>query len=106
VLGDAVYGYDRDCMESVTGGLLQQTERRLAVAESCTGGLISKKVTTIAGSSNYFLGGVVAYANELKTRFLDVPKTSSTCMEQSAARPPKRWPAASATGPEPTSACR
>lgn len=74
VLGDAIYGYDRDCMESVTGALLQRAGRRLAVAESCTGGLISKKLTTIAGSSNYFLGGVVAYANELKTRFLDVPE--------------------------------
>ena len=73
-LGDAIYGYDRDCMESVTGGLLQRGGRRLAVAESCTGGLIAEKLTTIAGSSNYFLGGVVAYANELKTRFLDVPE--------------------------------
>ncbi len=74
VLGDAIYGYDRDCMESVAGGLLLRAGWRLAVAESCSGGLISKKLTDIPGSSAYFLGGVVAYSNELKTIFLDVPK--------------------------------
>ena len=74
VLGDAIYGYDRDCMESVTGALLLRAGWRLAVAESCTGGLIAEKLTNIAGSSAYFLGGVVAYANDLKTSFLDVPE--------------------------------
>jgi nicotinamide-nucleotide amidase len=74
VLGDAIYGYDRDCMESVAGGLLQRTGWRLAVAESCSGGLISQKLTNIAGSSAYFLGGVIAYSNELKIKFLDVPE--------------------------------
>ena len=74
VLGDAIYGYDRDCMESVTGTLLLRAGWRLAVAESCTGGLIAEKMTSLAGSSAYFLGGVVAYANDLKTSFLDVPE--------------------------------
>ena len=74
VLGDAIYGYDRDCMESVTGALLLHAGWRLAVAESCTGGLIAEKMTSLAGSSAYFLGGVVAYANDLKTSFLDVPE--------------------------------
>jgi nicotinamide-nucleotide amidase len=74
VLGDAIYGYDRDCMESVAGSLLLRAGWRLAVAESCSGGLISKKLTNIPGSSAYFLGGVVAYSNDLKTIFLDVPK--------------------------------
>lgn len=74
VLGDAIYGYDRDCMESVAGSLLQRTGWHLAVAESCSGGLICQKLTNIAGSSAYFLGGVVAYSNELKIKFLDVPE--------------------------------
>lgn len=74
VLGDAIYGYDRDCMESVTGALLLRAGWRLAVAESCTGGLIAEKMTSLAGSSAYFLGGVVAYANDLKISFLDVPE--------------------------------
>ena len=74
VLGDAIYGHDRDCMESVTGALLQRAGWRLAVAESCSGGLIAEKMTSIPGSSDYFLGGVVAYANELKSCFLDVPE--------------------------------
>lgn len=72
VLGDAIYGYDRDCMESVTGALLQRAGWRLAVAESCTGGMIAERMTSLSGSSAYFLGGVVAYANDLKTSFLDV----------------------------------
>jgi len=45
----------------------------VALAESCTGGLIAGTLTSVAGSSGYFLGGVVAYSNEAKTSFLDVP---------------------------------
>ena len=59
--------------------MLQETclERRLtvAVAESCTGGLISAAITELPGSSGYFLGGVVSYANAAKEAFLDVPRT-------------------------------
>ncbi len=47
---------------------------RLAVAESCTGGLVSHSVTNLSGSSAFFLGGVVAYANEVKERLLGVPR--------------------------------
>lgn len=45
----------------------------LAVAESCTGGLVADAITDVAGSSGYFAGGVVSYSNEAKERFLDVP---------------------------------
>jgi competence/damage-inducible protein CinA-like protein len=72
-LGDAVYGVDGQEMEEVVGALLTQRKRTLAVAESCTGGLISGRFTNIAGSSAYFEQGVVAYSNAAKTGLLGVP---------------------------------
>jgi nicotinamide-nucleotide amidase len=60
-----------DLVEAV-GERLLSTGRRLAVAESCTGGLIAKRITDRAGASAYFVGGVVAYADEVKLRQLDV----------------------------------
>ena len=72
VLGDAIYGQDRDSMERVVGKLLKKNHLRLAVAESCTGGLISKKLTDSPGSSSYFLGGVISYADSLKNEYLGV----------------------------------
>lgn len=53
--------------------LLTARELTIATAESCTGGLIAHRITTVAGSSAYFLGGVVAYSNALKETMLDVP---------------------------------
>jgi nicotinamide-nucleotide amidase len=55
------------------GGLLAASGRTLAVAESCTGGLIAGAITSIPGSSGYFPGGIVAYRNSAKTSLLDVP---------------------------------
>jgi nicotinamide-nucleotide amidase len=52
---------------------LTSSDRTLAVAESCTGGLIAKRLTDLPGSTSFFLGGVVAYANETKVQQLDVP---------------------------------
>ncbi|MDK9707527.1 MAG: CinA family nicotinamide mononucleotide deamidase-related protein [Desulforhopalus sp.] len=72
VLGDSIYGFDRDNMETVVGKLLFDRHHKLAVAESCTGGLICRKLTDIPGSSSYVLGGVVAYDNSLKTEYLGV----------------------------------
>ncbi|MBW1636301.1 MAG: CinA family nicotinamide mononucleotide deamidase-related protein [Deltaproteobacteria bacterium] len=72
VLGDAIYGQDRESMERVVGRLLQKKSLQLAIAESCTGGLISKKITDTPGSSAYFLGGVISYANSFKNDYLDV----------------------------------
>lgn len=59
-------------LEFLIGGKLQERGLRLAVAESCTGGLIGHRITNVAGSSVYFLGGVIAYANEAKMRLLGV----------------------------------
>lgn len=55
------------------GKLLRAHRMKLALAESCTGGLIAHEITNVAGSSEYFLGGVVAYAYEAKEMLLDVP---------------------------------
>jgi nicotinamide-nucleotide amidase len=71
-LGDALYGTDDDTMASVTGQLLQIDGKILATAESCTGGLIGRKITSVPGSSEYFAGGVIAYSNGLKKKFLGV----------------------------------
>lgn len=73
--GDAVYA-DREeaTLESVVGELLRRAGRTLAVAESCTGGLLAERLTRVPGSSAYFLGGAVVYTNALKIRLLGVPE--------------------------------
>lgn len=73
-LGDAVYGVDGQELEEVVGALLKQRRLKLAVAESCTGGLIGGRITSIAGSSEYFERGVVAYSDLSKTELLGVPR--------------------------------
>jgi nicotinamide-nucleotide amidase len=72
-LGDAVYGVEGVEMEEVVGALLKQRRLTLAVAESCTGGLIGTRITNIAGSSGYFDRGAVVYSNLAKTEMLGVP---------------------------------
>jgi nicotinamide-nucleotide amidase len=59
-------------MEARVGQLLLQRKQTLALAESCTGGLISQRITRVAGSSAYYYGGAVTYANEAKMNFLGV----------------------------------
>ena len=61
-------------LEQAVGRLLLALGMRVAVAESCTGGLIMHRLTNVPGSSRYFLGGVVAYANEAKMQILGVPE--------------------------------
>lgn len=73
LLGDAVYGFDEQTLPEVVGGLLKEKGFKLAAAESCTGGMLAKMITDIAGSSEYFLGGWVTYSNEAKIRDLGVP---------------------------------
>ncbi|MFA5073846.1 MAG: competence/damage-inducible protein A [Nitrospirota bacterium] len=72
-LRDAVYAEDEQEMEEVVGALLKQRRLSLAVAESCTGGLICKRITNIPGSSEYFGRGAVVYDNQAKTDMLGVP---------------------------------
>jgi nicotinamide-nucleotide amidase len=61
-----------ECVETV-GRLLRQRGQLLAVAESCTGGLLGARLTALPGSSRFFVGGVIAYANAVKERVLGVP---------------------------------
>jgi PncC family amidohydrolase len=58
---------------ALLGRCLRSSGKTLVVAESCTGGLLSGAITAVAGSSEYFLGGIVAYHNSVKTRLLGVP---------------------------------
>lgn len=74
LLGEDVYGVDVDSLEQVVGDGLRRRGLTLAVAESCTGGLLSKRITDIPGCSDYYLGGVCSYANEVKMRVLGVRK--------------------------------
>ncbi|SDP63296.1 competence/damage-inducible protein A [Desulforhopalus singaporensis] len=74
VLGDSIYGCDRESMEKIVGKLLKKSKLQLAVAESCTGGLICRRITNTPGSSDYLLGGVVSYANSMKSEFLGVDR--------------------------------
>ncbi|HXW05293.1 MAG TPA: competence/damage-inducible protein A [Vicinamibacterales bacterium] len=72
-LAPDVYSEDGRPLEEIVGRLLQERGLTIAAAESCTGGLLLSRLTDVPGSSAYVLGGVVAYANELKTAFANVP---------------------------------
>jgi nicotinamide-nucleotide amidase len=75
-LGDHVYAIGDEGLEETVGKLLLEKGSTLAVAESCTGGLIGHRITEVAGSSAYFSLGIVAYSNEMKTALLEVsPRT-------------------------------
>ena len=73
-LGPMVYGEGEQTLESVVGAALREADKTVAVAESCTGGGIGERFTRVEGSSGYFLGGVVAYANAAKAELLGVPE--------------------------------
>ena len=73
VIGEWVYGIDVGSLEEVVSVLLREKGRTLAAAESCTGGLIAKRLTDIPGASQTFLGGVVSYTNAVKQHVLGVP---------------------------------
>ncbi len=75
-IGDYIFGINDDKLEKIVGDLLQRNSLTIAFAESCTGGLLSAKITDISGSSNYFKGGIVCYSNEVKTCVLGVKETT------------------------------
>ncbi len=69
---DSIYGFDDDTLEKVIGNLLIQQRKTLSIAESCTGGNIAHQITCVPGSSNYFVGSLVAYSNTVKENILNV----------------------------------
>jgi nicotinamide-nucleotide amidase len=73
-LGDIVYGSDDETLEAAVGRLLRERGGTLATAESLTGGLVGGRITAVPGSSDYYLGGVVAYATDAKASLLGVDR--------------------------------
>lgn len=73
-LGDHVYTRENKSIEQVVGEMLRDRRLRLTVAESCTGGLVAKRITDVPGSSDYFAGGFVSYSPEAKIAWLGVPQ--------------------------------
>ncbi|MFT5442164.1 MAG: nicotinamide-nucleotide amidase [Myxococcota bacterium] len=74
-LGTVVYGEGEETLAAVAGRMLAEAGATIATAESCTGGLIAELITQVAGASEYFVGGVVAYSNQIKIDQLDVPES-------------------------------
>lgn len=72
-IADYIWGLDNDTIEANIGKILTEKKLTLALAESCTGGLITSRITDISGSSNYLMGSIVCYTNEIKSNFVDVP---------------------------------
>jgi len=73
ILGNYVYGTDKQSLEEVVGNLLKTKKLKVAVAESCTGGMLGEIITRIPGSSKYFQGGVISYNAKVKEDLLKVP---------------------------------
>ncbi|MFB3778915.1 MAG: competence/damage-inducible protein A [Bryobacteraceae bacterium] len=72
LLGERIYSRDGRPLEAVVGGILRARGASLSVAESCTGGLLAERVTSVPGSSDYFYGGFLVYTNRLKTSLAGV----------------------------------
>ncbi len=72
-VGEWVYGRDQQSMEEIIGFLLHLNHKTLAVAESCTGGLLCNRITNIPGSSQYFERGIISYSNLAKQQLLGIP---------------------------------
>lgn len=72
ILSSFIFGYEKEQLEEVVGNMLREREKTLTTAESCTGGYLAHRITAIPGSSNYFLGSIIAYSNQIKTNQLNV----------------------------------
>ena len=79
IIGDNIVGFEGATLEQHIHRILTERGQTLAIAESCTGGAIASKFTAMAGASNYLLGGVVAYSNEVKSNILGVDPVSIAC---------------------------
>ena len=76
IISKYIFGYDDDTLEKVVGDLLRDQNKTIAAAESCTGGYLAHQFTSVAGSSDYFIGSIVAYHNDIKIKELDVKPVS------------------------------
>lgn len=76
IIPDHIFGYNDETMAEVIGKMLREKGKKLAVAESCTGGYISHLITSVSGSSDYYNGSVTAYSNKAKENILYVKKSS------------------------------
>jgi nicotinamide-nucleotide amidase len=74
LLGERIYSRSGEPLEVVVGGLLKELQATLTVAESCTGGMLAERITSVPGSSCYFCGGLITYTNRMKTDLLGVPE--------------------------------
>jgi nicotinamide-nucleotide amidase len=74
LLGDRLYSRNGDPLEVVVGHLLRDRRATVSVAESCTGGMLGERLTSVPGSSDYFLGGCITYADAMKVELLGVPQ--------------------------------
>jgi nicotinamide-nucleotide amidase len=75
IIKENIYGFEDDEIEKVVGNLLMQQEKTISTAESCTGGYLAHLFTSIAGSSRYFIGSIVAYSNQIKMNELGVSQS-------------------------------
>jgi len=73
ILGNYIYGIDEETLEEIVGKLLKTKKLTVAVAESCTGGMLGEMITRIPGSSEYFQGGIISYSAKVKEGLLKVP---------------------------------
>jgi len=72
LLGDRIYSRNGDSLEATVGAMLRERRMTIAVAESCTGGMLGQRITSVAGSSDYFAGGFLAYTYAAKTALLGI----------------------------------
>ncbi len=72
LLGDRIYSRNGDSLEEVVGDMLRRERATVSVAESCTGGMLGERFTSVSGSSDYFVGGFITYTNEMKIALLGV----------------------------------
>lgn len=76
IIPNGIFGFNDDSLEKVIGNMLAKKKQSVSTAESCTGGYIAHLLTSVAGSSTYFKGSAVAYANEIKENVLHVSKNN------------------------------
>jgi nicotinamide-nucleotide amidase len=72
LLGDRIYSQNGESLEAVVGNKLRERGATLCVAESCTGGMVAERITSVAGSSDYFLGGFLVYSDRMKVELLGI----------------------------------